>query len=71
MSFQGECGGVGGPGDLQEFRHRCQEKIFRTPLERVRGMGIFKGGPEPSILDDICLGNVISKYFSKLRFGIS
>jgi len=22
----------------------------------------FKGGPEPSILDDFCLGNVISKY---------
>ena len=29
------------------------------------------GGPEPSILDDFCLGNVISKYFSKLRFGTS
>jgi len=28
-----------------------------------------KGGPEPSILDDFCLGNVISKYLSKLRFG--
>ena len=32
---------------------------------------IFKGGPEPSILDDFCLGNVISKYFSKQRFGTS
>ena len=31
----------------------------------------LKGGPEPSILDDFCLGNVISKYFSKLRFGTS
>jgi len=30
---------------------------------------LFKGGPEPSILDDLCIGNVISKYFSKLRFG--
>jgi len=30
-----------------------------------------KGGLEPSILDDLCLGNVISKYFSKLRFGTS
>jgi len=29
----------------------------------------FKGGPEPSILDDLCLGNVILKYFSKLSFG--
>jgi len=29
----------------------------------------LKGGPEPSILNDLCLGNVISKYFSKLRFG--
>ena len=32
---------------------------------------LIKGGPEPSILDDLCLGNVISKYFSKLRFGTS
>jgi len=31
----------------------------------------LKGGLEPSILDDFCLGNVISKYFSKLRFGTS
>ena len=31
----------------------------------------LKGVPEPSILDDFCLGNVISKYFSKLRFGTS
>jgi len=31
----------------------------------------LKGGPEPSTLDDLCLGNVISKYFSKLRFGTS
>jgi len=31
----------------------------------------FKGGPEPSILDDLCLSNVISKKFSKLRFGTS
>jgi len=31
----------------------------------------LKGGPEPSILDDLCLGNEISKYFSKLRFGTS
>jgi len=30
---------------------------------------VFKGVPEPSILDDLCLDNVISKYFSKLRFG--
>ena len=30
-----------------------------------------RGGPEPSILDDLCLGNVMSKYFSKLRFGTS
>ena len=29
---------------------------------------LIKGGPEPSILDDLCLGNVIAKYFSKLRF---
>jgi len=29
----------------------------------------LKGGHEPSILDDLCLGHVISKYFSKLRFG--
>jgi len=25
----------------------------------------------PRILDDLCLGNLISKYFSKLRFGTS
>jgi len=30
-----------------------------------------KGGPQPSILDDLCLGNVISKYISKLRSGTS
>jgi len=29
------------------------------------------GGPEPSILDDLCLDNVISKYFSEVRFGTS
>ena len=27
------------------------------------------GRPKSSILDDLCLDNVISKYFSKLRFG--
>jgi len=32
---------------------------------------LLKGGPEPSILDDLCLGNVTSKYFSKLRIGTS
>jgi len=32
---------------------------------------MLKGGPEPSILDDLCLHNVISKYFSKLRIGTS
>jgi len=32
---------------------------------------LIKGGPVPSILDDLCLGNVISKYFSKLRVGTS
>jgi len=32
---------------------------------------VFKGGPEPSILDDLCLGNVIWKCCSKLRFGAS
>ena len=32
---------------------------------------LIKGGLEPSILDDLCLGNVLSKYFSKLRFGTS
>jgi len=31
----------------------------------------IKDEPEPSILDDLCLGNVISKYFSKLRFNTS
>ena len=31
----------------------------------------MKGGPVPSILDDLCLGNVISKYFSELRVGTS
>ena len=31
----------------------------------------LKSGPVPSILDDLCLGNVISKYFSKLRVGTS
>jgi len=30
-----------------------------------------KGRPEPSILDDLCLGNVMSQYFRKLRFGTS
>ena len=28
-----------------------------------------QGGPEPSILEDLCLADVISKHFSKLRFG--
>jgi len=32
---------------------------------------LIKGGPVPSILDDLCLGNVISKYFIKLRVGTS
>ena len=32
-----------------------------------RGYITVQGGPEPSILDDLCLGNVISKCFSKLR----
>jgi len=27
----------------------------------------LKGGPEPSILCDVCRASVISKYFSKLR----
>ena len=31
----------------------------------------IKGGPEPSILNDLCLANVIPKYFSRLRFIIS
>jgi len=30
-----------------------------------------RGGPQPSILDDLCLGNVMSKCFSELRFGTS
>ena len=30
-----------------------------------------RGGPQPSILDDLCLGNLMSKYFSELRFGTS
>ena len=29
----------------------------------------FKGGPEPSNLEDLCLVNVSVKYFSKLCFG--
>ena len=32
---------------------------------------LMKGGIVPSIWDDLRLGNVISKYFSKLRFGTS
>ena len=31
----------------------------------------IKGRPEPTILDDFCLANAISKYFSKLRFVTS
>jgi hypothetical protein len=29
----------------------------------------FKGGPEPSNFEDLCLVNVSVKYFSKLCFG--
>ena len=43
------------------------ETYFRQ-VDQIRPNEL-KGGPEPSILDDFCLGNVISKYFSKLRFG--
>ena len=32
---------------------------------------LIKGESVPSILDVVCLGNVISKYFSKLRVGTS
>jgi len=32
---------------------------------------LIKGGPVPSILDDLCLSNVLSKYFCKLRVGTS
>jgi len=32
---------------------------------------LIQGGPEPLILDDLCLGTVMWKYFSKLRFGTS
>jgi len=50
--------------------------VRKPPLPNVlfhHGFAVLlvKGGPEPSILDDLCLGNVISKYFSKLRFGTS
>jgi len=30
---------------------------------------LFKGGPEPSSFEDLCLVNVSVKYFSKLCFG--
>jgi len=43
----------------------------QLPSKLTLALLVFKGGPEPSILDDFCLGNVISKYFSKLSFGTS
>jgi len=32
---------------------------------------LFKGGPEPSNFEDLCLVNVSVKYFIKLCFGTS
>jgi len=48
------------------FRYSGEAKTNSVELYRM-----IQGGSEPSILDDLCLGNVVSKYFSKLRFGTS
>jgi len=49
-------------GKVRELSARCARYDLNYDI---------KGGPEPSILDDFCLGNVTSKCFSKLRFGTS
>ena len=50
------------PATLGPLKNNDPETVT-IPQYRV------KTGPEPSILDDFCLSNVVSKYFSKLRFG--
>ena len=55
-------------------RHHLPVAIFLEGRDGVFHEGArepINCGPEPSILDDLCLGNVIAKYFSKLRFGTS
>jgi len=47
-------------------------EILNKMFDKIHDKCVFvRGEPEPSILDDLCLGYVISKYFSKLRFGTS